>query len=830
MTSGDHGSAARGRVFPVLLGALAFFGVLSTLPITLPLLHLQRHPLAYPSAPTTRYGVTLTVAPRTPRPVQLPAVARPIEPGLAPATPPAVNADSEVAAVRTEDRRLRTMLHRSVHVYQPRVIRLRGSRPTLLLTGPQPTYSPRRALMLPPSQSTYTAATLVQDRALVMLPNHAALLKKSVFITANASLTLGDPSLQTLYLDSGSGGLTSIVAWDGNLTFAGTSSHPLTIMGWDSSTNSPAVDQGYGRPYIRELGGRMTLTDVRVSSLGFWSGRTGGVAWTGVTGKPSTGGATSSTFTDDTYGAFVSRGLGVTFKGDLFESNQLDGLHIHRYSVNSAVVSSSAARNGGNGFFASPATQSTHFDGDVAVRNARNGFLINGRPLATGASASGGSVSPGTGTTVENSASLNNGKMGILVEGGLGTVLKGDQVCDGLTAVSVRYGATDTVVTGNSIWCHPGSGISVGPSAPGTVLSGNSVDGARTAFLIRNSGPVQVYKNVVTHATVFGISARWASSSVTGVGNTFSGTGFRAVDHRALAPKPVLYATNTADWTYHAKVTFWTYLQFHPLAAMWLGILVIVLAFALTRMRRKPAHPYPHSTRWRGEVTPAEAVTAADEVQLAARAGRPAYDSPVTAAYRPGPPIAASGSTAGPAIDLMPSGRRPMPANPGSLTGPENPPSNPGRHGRRDPIPAFDSPAYGAQPPGPGNSARDWPTAPDGRAKLTGAGPGGPGRPGGVSGPGGPGGVSGPGGPGGVSGPADQGSESWVPRWLDSGMYREANGHGGTAPGRPAHGGRQDDAARPPWPAAPTPKRDSESRYRDQFDPHGPRPGEVDRR
>jgi hypothetical protein len=309
---------------------------------------------------------------------------------------------------------------------------------------------------------------------------------------------------------------------------------------------------------------------------------------------------------------------------------------------------------------------------------------------------------------------------------------------------------------------------------------------------------------------------------VSGVDNTISGSGFRAVDARALAPAPSLYNTNLSGWAFHAKVTFWTYLQYHPLAAMWLGIVVTaLLALALTRTRRRPAHPYPHSTRWRGEAEPAETVTAANEVQLAAQGGVPAYDSPFTATYRPGPPMAAFGNAPDPAIDFTPASRWPAAADHGSLSGPGSPPRHSGRHSRQDPIPAFGRPAMGAQPAGPGNSAGNWPTAPDGLAGLAGAAP------------------VGPGGRGDTGGPVDQGSESWVPRWLDSGMYRETGAHDGapipglgaddgSVPGRSASSD-ETAAARPPWSTAPMPKLDSGSQYRDQIDPYAPWPGEVDR-
>lgn len=582
---GARAARSRSRAWPLVMAAAAVFCLLAAMPVILPALHLQLQAKAAKSS----YGITLLPPPSAPRPVSLPLVAQPIDSGQPPASLPAVNGTREAAAVGAEDSRIRIILHDASRLYQPEVVPTRGALPTLILTA---------------GQNTYTAADLIQYGALVRLPHAAALLLDNVFVSANARLSLGGPGLRTLYLDSNTGGFASIVAWDGNLSFQGTGHHPMTIMSWDRAVGTPATDLGAGRPYIREVGGRMTLSNVRASNLGFWSGRTGGIAWTGDTKNPSTGGAVDSTFTDDTYGAFVSRGSGITFRDDLFEFNQLDGLHIHRYSVNSLIVSSSASRNGGNGFVVSPATQATVLEGDVSEHNAGNGYFINGKPLATGASASGGSVAPGAGTILKASAALANDKMGILVEGGTGTVIEADEVCSAGTGIAVRYGVTNAVLTGNDIRCSPRSGLSIGPSTPGLMISGNTVVGSRTGVLIRDSGSIELDNNRITGATIFGVSARGASSRVRGVGNTISGTGFRAVDARADASAPALSASNTTGWTYHARVTFWSYLFFHPLAALWLGILGLVfLAWAWSHRRRLPAHPYAQSTRWRGEAS-----------------------------------------------------------------------------------------------------------------------------------------------------------------------------------------------------------------------------------
>ena len=579
----------------IALAALVIFALLASTPLILRALNLHIRPVAA----TKSRGVTLLPAPHRLPLVPLPPVARPIDPREAAASPPLGNPAREAALVSSEDARIRDLLHSAVRIYEPEVIPVRGSLPTLVL---------------PAASHPYSAASLAQYGALVMLKHHAALLIDNVFVSTNATLKLSSPQLHVLYMDSSTDGFASIVTWGGSLEFDGTRSQPLTVLGWDRVTKSIAADRGYGRSYIRAVAGKMSLYNVRVSALGFWSGRTGGVAWTGVNGTPSTGSATHSTFTGNTYGAFVDRGSDVTFNADLFEFNQLDGLHIHRYSVGTQVTASAAARNGGNGFLVGQATQSTLLRDDVSEHNEDNGFLIDGRPLVSGASASGNAVAPGSGASIEKSAAINNIGTGILVEGGKGTVLRSDSVCSHATGIAARFDASDLVVTGDEVRCKPRSGLSIGPSAPGTVVSGNAIANARIAMLVRSSGRIEVDNNLITGATVFGISARGASSVVKGVGNTISGSGFRAVDARADAHQPALSGTDTAGWQHHVRITVWTYLLFHPLALLWLSIVAVVLLCCLwVRRRRLPPHPhpYPASTRWRpgmadtGEYAPA---------------------------------------------------------------------------------------------------------------------------------------------------------------------------------------------------------------------------------
>ena len=129
---------------------------------------------------------------------------------------------------------------------------------------------------------------------------------------------------------------------------------------------------------------------------------------------------------------------------------------------------------------------------------------------------------------------------------------------------------------------------------------GNALVNARIGILVRSSGPVQLDSNRITGAKVFGITARGDTSRVTGQGNVVSGTGFRAVDARADAGTPALSGTDDAGWAHHAKADFWSYLRFHPLALLWLSILVLVIGGEIwSRVRRLPSHPYPASIRRR---------------------------------------------------------------------------------------------------------------------------------------------------------------------------------------------------------------------------------------
>jgi hypothetical protein len=576
------------------VAALLFFALVAALPwlnqlyqgtqsqVSPPWVQAARHAAVVPSAPA---HAALPA-------VQLSPVARPVRPQDAPASLHAGDSALMAALVAGEDDRLRTLVHHAGTMISPVVIPVRGGVPTLVLPG---------------RPAAYTIADLQKAGAVTPRSGGGFLLVDSVLVASGATLQLGGAGLRTLLMDSSGARFTSLVTWGGTLTLAGTGPEaPLTIAGWDPATDKPVTNSRYGRSYIRAIGGRLDLRNVRVSSLGFWSGRTGGVAWTGVSRRVATGGAVSSTFTGDTYGAFVSRGDHVQFTDDLFEANELDGLRLHRNAVNSTVTGSAAARNGGNGFVVSRGATGDVLRGDLSVHNQGNGFLLNGQPLVSGASPSGGRTVASAGTIVEGSDAEANGRTGIIVEGGSGTLVKTNIVCAAVTGIAVRAGANATSVVGNDVRCGGRVALSVGPSVIGTAVTGNTLSQARIGLLIRNSPGVRIIDNRFDGITLFGISVRGSSPGVVGDGNVISGLGFQAIDTRGGATAPLITNSNLTGWQHRSDLTVLAYLRYHPILTTWLAILTLVaISWTLIRRRRGPASPYHYTVPWHSTGRPA---------------------------------------------------------------------------------------------------------------------------------------------------------------------------------------------------------------------------------
>ena len=158
-------------------------------------------------------------------------------------------------------------------------------------------------LVLTPRSAPYTAADLLQLAPQTFVQSDGAyLLSENLYVEQGATLQLiaKDGPLR-LRLQSSSTGFVTIVSFGGVLDFEGTATAPVDIQSYDPSTGSPDQVVADGRSYIRSIGGSAVLSYVHAADLGFWSGRTGGVAITG-NDRPRVGVLGAAT-TTKTYGA-----------------------------------------------------------------------------------------------------------------------------------------------------------------------------------------------------------------------------------------------------------------------------------------------------------------------------------------------------------------------------------------------------------------------------------------------------------------------------------------------------------------------------------------------
>lgn len=630
----------RSRGWVALLALLAFAGIAAV-----PWIHASNTAPPWVAAVKGASPVRLPKAPPKLTPITLPSVAEPIDPGGLPAKLPSGDANFLPTLVTSESNRLTSMLESSLHMASPGVVDFAGSVATLVLPGrPAP----------------YDFSDLVSAGAVI--PWHQPgtyMLLDSVFVAPAARLEIGGDGVRTLLMNTSPGAFTSIVTWEGTLSIAGTAASPINITGWN---NGPATNPNYGRPYIRAVGGDLDLTYVRASSLGFWSGVTGGVSWTATNYRPATGGASDSRFIGDTYGAFVEGAEDVQFSNDLFESNQVDGLRLHRDADNSTVTASAAVRNGANGFVISRGSHDV-LRGDVALHNTGNGFLIDAQPLVSGASPSGGSDLPSAGLVVTEGEAEGNGGNGILLEGGLGTVLTDNLICGASTAIAIRLGATDTSLVGNDVRCGKNVALSIGPGVIGTMVSDNTLSHSQIGIIVLSSPLTHLLDNRMTSLTVFGLSVRGTSPGSAGSDNVIAGRGFEPIQITYGTKPPSLVGTNLTAWQRRSSPSVLSYLFYHPLLLTWLVILSFVGFFCIvTRLRRRPRQPYAHVLPWQttgvsGDVRESTVGgtfprrTAAPSQQSGSRAGAPSG-----ADHDPPDPAAAVGPVLATEPDCDPAG------------------------------------------------------------------------------------------------------------------------------------------------------------------------------
>jgi putative cofactor-binding repeat protein len=503
--------------------------------------------------------------------------------------PSRVDAERQSALLAQEDQRLLTLVT-SVRPGSGPYLQDLGGVQTLVLTA--------RGL-------DYGLADLRTLGAAQVQPDGAMLLTRHVFVAPGARLTVNAPGT-TLRLRSDESGFVSLVAWKADLTLSGAGGRPLTVTSWDPGQHRPDLSTIDGRAYVRDVSGSMELRFVDASDLGFWAGRTSGVAWTGSSRTPATGAAINSTFRRNDYGAFASRGKGLTVADSDFSGNTVDGLLLHRSTADTTITRSTARDNGRHGFSADHGSELVSYLGVTAEQNGAHGIFYSGTPLSVGQSAGGASLRAYGQVKVSGGTFRKNGKAGLRVVGGKDVEITDAQVADNTDGIVLAGTATPTTVEHATVTGNRRFGISV-RSASATV-AGNELSGGETAIHVRDAA-VAVTGNTVRRATRHAISVVGAATGSSLEHNSIGGRGPSGLDlYRVDAGVTVVQSGNdVTGWTQDRdNWTYWSnFVPTHPLLLLWVAVLGAPLSLTLRgRHQRITPGTTPYQDELRRERAP----------------------------------------------------------------------------------------------------------------------------------------------------------------------------------------------------------------------------------
>jgi len=507
------------------------------------------------------------------------------QPALA-AVPPVQAADAERqhGALAAEDQRLLTI----VGSIRP------GSAPYVQQVDDVDT------LVLTEGGRAYGLRDLVKLGAAVKQRDGVVLVTVNVFVAPGARLSIDAPGT-ALRLRSDESGFVSLVAWKADFTLAGSDGAPLRVTSWDPEQRTVDTDVVNGRAYIRDVSGEMRLEQVHASALGFWSGRTSGVAWTGSARNAATGSIAASTFSANHFGAFVSRGAELSVTGSTFAANEVDGLSLHRGTTTTTVQTSSARDNGRHGFSAGKGSEGLSFTDVTAAGNAAYGIFFDGTALSAGGSVGGASLREYGGIEIAGGVLRDNGKAAVRVVDGHDVAVRGTRVMDNRDGIVLADTAAPTTVEDVVVGGGHRLGISVTGGA--AAVSGNRVAGAETAIQVRDA-TATVSENVVADATNHAVSLVGAASGSSMVNNTISGRGPSGLDTYRLDPGVSVgqsgndvqgWTQDRDDWAYWS-----TFIPNHPMLLLWVVLLGLPLAFARQNRRQRiplGTAPYPDRPR-----------------------------------------------------------------------------------------------------------------------------------------------------------------------------------------------------------------------------------------
>jgi hypothetical protein len=526
---------------------------------------------------------------------------RPPVPPAQPGTTAAAQAEltqarPQAILVAAEDNRLLSQL-RAIPWNSPAYLDRTHGVPTLILTA---------------RHDPYTLESLLVRGVAQRIDATTVALTTSVLVGPGARLILNLPD-GTLRMTSTPSGFTSLVGWKGSIELTGAPGHPLRVTSWDPATSQPDQQVTDGRAYIRIVGADLQAHSVALSGLGFWSGRTGGLAVNGSEASAGTGSISDVTVQRNHYGLFSSDTTDLTVADSTFENTGADGILLYRGTVGCTVTNTVSRGNTSSGIVADRGSSGVTLRRVSAEHNGGDGIRLDGRPLAEAPSAAGVSLDGEHGFHLQDSASRFNAGDGVLVWDADDSVVPGLGIANNAEGIVVRGAASRTQISANAIMSSAGAAIAVRDGPEDVIVDHNTIAAADTGVQVR-AARVDVHDNIITAARVHGVSFEGAANGSAARGNALAGNGISSLDLDRLDIGAAVSVSNNSEdqWQVTISKSDWLrgLLENHPLLALWAPLLLLpIVASLLGRRHRRlgrHAHPPPPGAGLAEDVEPAD--------------------------------------------------------------------------------------------------------------------------------------------------------------------------------------------------------------------------------
>jgi parallel beta-helix repeat protein len=349
------------------------------------------------------------------------------------------------------------------------------------------------------------------------------LVKEPVVAARGARLVITSDDARELRLLSGAERSVSLAGFRGELSLSGTQRQRLVVRSWDVAAGGPDTNAADGRAYLLVRGARMDIARVDFADLGYGTGFAAGVAWKGVDGEPSSGGARDSRFERNAIGALVTQAQAMEWRGNLFADNQGHGFAA-RDGVEQLVFERNiVADNGGHGVVFARRCRDIVVRGNSIFGNQGSGMFVGGAP--------GEDVAPCEQLVLEHN-SVDRNTTGIRLGHSRDTLLRGNTLRANRGGIVVATGAERAVVAGNAILRSARVAVAVRGEANGSRIEANAIGGGTVGVLVDDARATLVRWNAITGVRGRALVLR-DDVTFSYVGeNLMSGRGLAALDFR----------------------------------------------------------------------------------------------------------------------------------------------------------------------------------------------------------------------------------------------------------------------------------------------------------